>query len=374
MVRFTRFAFALLVLLLAVAMSGVSAERGQRGMPPRGGPPVAALSGTYDLETTRGDNASQAADAATRNLPRLQRERAYQDLMNRLQPPLTIAIERVGRSVTISSSNGPRVTFEADGRDRDERFGGRRTSTRAEFIGNRLVVSSKGNRNTDFLVTFESLNGGDGLLVTRQMDSDDLGRPVEIRSYYRRVSGPRWDVYRGDGPRLGARRFMVPEGTTLIAVLDTPLHSRTSRYGERFSMTVQSPGEFRGAYIDGLVARSTPYARGHNAELRIYFDRIRMDGQASDFEGVLRTARVPGGVTLRVDEARDDVDLNEKTIEGGAIGAALGAIIGAIAGGGKGAAIGAVIGGVGGVIVAQDRDFDLPAGTEVTIIATGRVR
>jgi hypothetical protein len=371
MVRFTRFLF-LIVLVLGVAISGVSAQRGQRGGPPPR--PMMLLSGTYDLESTRGDNAHQAADAATRDLPPIQRDRAYQDLLSRLQPPMTLAIEQVGRTVTISSSSAPRVTFDADGRDRDERFGDRHSSTRAEFIGNRLIVWSRGNRSTDFQVTFEPLDGGDSLLVTRQMDSDDLRRPVEIRSYYHRVSrDPRWDVYRDVDPRMG-RRFMVPEGTQIVAVLDTALYSRTSRYGERFSMTVVSPGEFRDAYIDGFVARTTPYARGHNSELRIYFDRIRLRGQGSDFEGVLRTVRVPGGPTLSVAEARDDADRTDKTIESGTIGAALGAIIGAIAGGGKGAAIGAVIGGVGGVISAQDRDLDLPPGTEVMIIATGRIR
>ena len=143
-------------------------------------------------------------------------------------------------------------------------------------------------------------------------------------------------------------------------------------------MTVQSPADYRDATINGVIGRIVPYGGGHNAELRVYFDSIRMRGQSADFEGVLSAVRMPGGVSLRVDAARDDdVDLNEKTLGSGAIGAALGAIIGAIAGGGKGAAVGAVVGGVGGVIWAQDREayLDLPPGTEVTIIATsGRIR
>jgi len=376
MTKHSRFTFTLLAFLIFTAgCLTLSAQR-------RGAPPM-LMTGTYELETTRGDSARQAADQATRNLPPGQRDRAYQDLLSRLQPPQTIAIERNGRSVTISSSTGPRVTFDADGRARSERFDDRRTmTTRADFVGDRLVVTSQGNRSTDFMVTFEPLNYGEDLLVTRQMDNDDLRRPVEIRSYYHRVSrDPRWDVYRGsmrDDRRAGPRTFLVPDGTRLVAVLDTWIRTRTSRSGERFSMTVQWPADYRDATINGVIGRITPYGGGHNTELRLYFDTIRMRGQSTDFEGVLSAVRMPGGVSLRVDAARDDdVDLNEKTLGSGAIGAALGAIIGAMAGGGKGAAVGAVVGGVGGVIWAQDREpyLDLPPGTEVTIIATsGRIR
>jgi len=380
MTKHTRFTFTLLAFILITA--GVLTLSAQRGQPRRGASPV-LMTGTYELQTTRGDSAQQAADEATRNLPPGQRDRAYQNLLSRLQPPETIAIERNGRSVTISSSSGPRVTFDADGRTHNERLDDRRTmATRADFVGDRLVVSFQGNRNTDFLVTFEPLNYGEDLLVTRQMDNDDLRRPVEIRSYYSRISrDPRWDLYRG-GPRgagrLEPRSFLVPDGMRLVAVLDTWIHTRTSRSGARFSMTVQSPADYRDATINGVIGRIVPYGGGHNAELRVYFDSIRMRGQSADFEGVLSAVRMPGGVSLRVDAARDDdVDLNEKTLGSGAIGAALGAIIGAIAGGGKGAAVGAVVGGVGGVIWAQDREayLDLPPGTEVTIIATsGRIR
>jgi hypothetical protein len=338
------------------------------------------MTGTYDLDTTRGDNAQRAADLATRNVPQPQRDRAYQRLLSRLQPPTTLAIDRSGRTVTISSSSGPRTTFDADGRTQNEPGpGGRMTATRAEFIGNQLSVSTSGNRNTDFLVTFEPLNNGNGLLVTRRLDSDDLRQPVTVRSYYRRVADqPRWDVYapeRGYAATSGRESFTVPDGMRIVAVLDTSLSTRTSRSGERFSMTVRSPQEYQGAQIDGVIARVTPYGQGRNADMQVDFDAIHLrNGQTSDFDAVLDTVRTPGGATLRVDAAGNvpDRDRTDATIRQGAVGAALGAIIGAVAGGGKGAAIGAVVGGAGGAILAQDRDqhLDLPPGTQVTIIVT----
>jgi hypothetical protein len=348
------------------------------------------MSGTYELDMTRGDDAQSAAGRATRNLPQPQRDRAYRTLLRRLQPPTTLAIDRDGWNFTISSSSGPRTNFDADGQMRNEPGpGGRTTITRAEFVGNRLSVSTSGNRATDFLVTFEPLNNGNGLLVTRRMDSDDLRQPVTVRSYYRRVSDqPRWDLYApeaGDAPTSGygsepryaprpePRLFMIPDGTRILAVLDTPLSTRTSRSGERFSMTVRGPGEYQGARIEGVVARITPYGQGRNADMRVDFDTIQLrDGRMTAFDAVLDTVRTPGGVTLRVDASGGvpDPDRTDVTVRNGAIGAALGAVIGAIAGGGKGAAIGAVAGGAGGVILAQDRDeyLDLPPGTQVTIV------
>lgn len=365
-----------LVVLTAGSVS-LAAQRGQQG---RNRPASIPMSGTYELETTRGDNVQRAADQATRNLPQPQRDRAYQSLLRRLQPPTTLAIDRNGRTVTISSSSGPRATFDADGQTRNEPGpGGRAMITRAEFVGNRLSVSTSGNRNTDFLVTFEPLNNGNGLLVTRRLDSDDLRQPVTVQSYYRRVADqPRWDVYApepGYAPRPGSRPFAVPDGMRIVAVLDTSLSTRTSRNGERFSMTVRSPEEYRDARIDGVIARVTPYGQGHDADMQIDFDAIRLrNGQTSEFDAVLETVRTPGGVTLRVDASGNvpDRSRTNTTIQTGAVGAALGAVIGAFAGGGKGAAIGAAVGGVGGVIVAQGRDqhLDLPPGTVVTIVAT----
>lgn len=376
--RETRYALGLIGLaVLTAASASVSAQYGQ---PRRGGPPSVAMSGTYELEAMRGDDAQRAAQRATRGLPQPRRDRAYQNLLSRLQPPALLAIERRGPTITISSSNGPRTTFDADGRPRSEPGpNGRETTTRAGFTGNRLSVSTTGNRSTDFLVTFEPLNNGKGLLVTRRLDSEDLRQPVTVRSYYRRVADqPRWDVYapepfhgRRDRPRL----FTLPEGTRMVAVLDTPLGTRTSRDGERFSMTVRGPAEYRDAHIEGVVARVTPYGQGRDADLQIDFDTIRLrDGRTAEFDAVLDTVRTPGGETLRVDASGNVPERGRTgaTVAQGAVGATLGAIIGAVAGGGKGAAIGAFVGGAGGVILAQNHEqhLELPPGTLITIVVT----
>ena len=78
------------------------------------------LGGTYQLDTSRGDDPRRAAEQATRTVPPGQRDRAYQRLMNRLDAPDVIAIDRQGNQVSMATSRGPRVTFDADNRIRTE--------------------------------------------------------------------------------------------------------------------------------------------------------------------------------------------------------------------------------------------------------------
>jgi hypothetical protein len=377
---------------IAVSSASVSAKQGYaRGRD--NGPSYFAMSGTYQLEATRGDDPQRAADRATRDLPRWQRDRAYQSLLARLEPPRMVSIDRDrnGRTFTIASSSGPRTAFEIDrGEWRERGSRGRDIVTHVEYRTDRLSIWTIGDRETDFHVTFQAVDRGDMLFVTRRLDSDSLRDPVTIRSYYRRIGRePRWDLYvpvRYDSrPRGGygsgsGSGYGVPEGTRLVAVLDTPLSTRSARGGERFSMTVRNPGEFGSAIVYGSVEQVRPTGRGHAAEMRLVFDRIRLrNGRESEFDAVIQEVRTPGGAAMRVDSSSGEVEDKSKTvdtIEKGAVGAALGAVVGAILGGGKGAAIGAAVGGAGGVIAGQARDefLDLPAGTQVTMVVASTTR
>lgn len=355
------------VCLLSVGSLTVAAQR-----PERYTSNYARMTGTYELDRSSGDDPERAADAATRSLPTDRRDRAYQDLLTRLDPPRTLAIDRRGQMITISSSSGPRTTFDADGQVRNEPGpNGRMISTRAEIRGDRLSVSTSGNRGSDFLVTFESLNNGDRLVVARRLDNEELGQPVTVRSYYHRIADePQWDLF-----DAATESFAVTDGMRLIATLDTRLSTRTSRNGDRFTMTVRSPQQFEGARIDGVVSRVNPYQQASNrADMMVTFETIRFrDGHTSEFSALLDTVRTPDGDTLRVDAEGGvrEGSTTDTRIEHGAIGAAVGAIIGALAGGGKGAAIGGIIGGAGGAILVEGRDqLDLPPGTEVSMIAT----
>ncbi len=301
--------------------------------------------------------------------------------MDRLEAPEVIAIDRTEDRVTMASTRAPRVSFEADGRVRTE-WGsdGSTIDTRAAFHGDQLVVATTGSRGNDFKVTFEPIDNGHNLRLTRYIYDAELSRPVTVQSFYRRSSEQaEWDLYTGmqgypSDVASGADQALVPNGTRLVATLNDALSAENAREGDRFTLTIESSSQYEDAVIAGLVTGvnvSGRFSGGSN--LALAFQTIRLaNGRSSDFDGVIENVRTPDGETIKVnDEGVVEQDSRtEETVQRGAIGAAIGAVIGAIAGGGKGAAIGAVIGAGGGAgtVILQGGDrLDLPRGTELTI-------
>lgn len=343
------------------------------------------LTGTYQLEANQGDDPRRAAEVAARSAPSDQRSRTYQSLLARLEAPELIAIERYQNSVTMASTLGERVTFEADGRDYRERWStGSTMTTRATLEGERLVVATTGSRDSDFTATFDPMADGRGLHVTRTIDDAGLRQPVTVRSTYRRIADEaRWNVEVSDRPgsygNTGSPTgdYGVPAGTRLVAVLDNVLSTTNAREGDLFTLTTRSPSQYDGAVIQGHV--SAVHASGRmtgRAGLTLNLRSIRLrNGRSYPFVGVIEEVRTPDGERVRLDRegavASDDSQTRE-AVQRGAIGAALGAVIGAVAGGGKGAAIGAVIGAGGGAstVMIDGRDqLELRRGTELTITA-----
>jgi len=343
------------------------------------------LTGTFQLNSSRGDDTRRAIDDATRTLSQAERQRIYDSLLRRFDPPQMIAIDRQGNSVTIASTRAPQINFIADGREQVETTnGGRSVRVRASFSGDALTITRTGERANDFTVTFDP-TGGRELVVTRTLYSDRLTQPVTVKTYYDRTSDvAQLNIY--DSNREGnigtgdvaTGSFVIPNGTEIVAVLNNDLSTQNVREGERFTMTVRSPGQFDGATIEGSVVSINRGGRiSGRSDMTLDFDTIRTrDGRSYRFAGILESVRTPNGDVVRVDNegAVRDSDQTNKTVQRTAIGTAVGAIIGAIAGGGKGAAIGAVIGagaGAGSVYVQGRNDLDLTAGTEMTVRATG---
>jgi hypothetical protein len=345
------------------------------------------LNGTFRLTSAQSDDARRAVDEATRNLSLAERQRVYDSLLRRLDPPQMLAIERRGTSVTIASTRAPQISFVADGREQVETTqAGRTIRVRSQFSGDVLTVSRTGDRADDFTVTFDPVESGRRLLVTRTLYSDRISQSVTVRTYYDRTSDVAqlniYDTNReyptGGNSGEVAGSFIVPNGTQLVAVLNNELSTQSAQQNQRFTMTVRSPSQFDGATIEGNVTAVNRSGRiTGRSEMTLEFDTIRMrDGRSYRFAGILEAVRDPNGEVVRVDNegAVRESDQTNKTVTRTAIGTAVGAIIGAIAGGGKGAAIGAVIGagaGAGSVYAQGRNDLELNTGTEVTVRATG---
>jgi hypothetical protein len=354
------------------------------------------LTGTYQLNISQSDDPSTLADQVTRALPGRDRPRLRNQILQRLDAPEELAIERRGRTITMVSTNADRVTFEANGQAQVEPMAnGRSMRTVASLVGDRLEINATGDRSLDYQVTVEPFNNGRNLRVTRRVSDVGLSQPVVSRSVYDRVSADaRLDMYSAGGFRNANDRYarprganrtrgassadFVPDGTEIVATLDNRLSTREARAEDPFTLTVVSPGQFQGARIDGRLLSVDRSGRvAGRSDMTFDFDRIRFrNGRTSDFDGVIENVQTPDGDNLHVENTNvgEDESQTSRTATRTGIGAAIGAVIGAITGGGKGAAIGAAIGGAAGAgsVVVQGRDdLNLEPGSEFRIRALG---
>ena len=340
------------------------------------------LTGTYRLDAARSDNARTAADTATRTLPYSTRARLRDQLVARLESPEQLAIDVRGRDVTIGSSRAPQISFTADGVERVETMpNGRQTRASATLNADQLIISSTGDRANEFNVTFNPIDNGNRLSVSRRVYVEGLTRPVIVQSVYERTSTvASFDINNNQGyPTTNTgSEFIVPNGETVVAVLNNDLSTENAREGDPITLTVRQPSNLDGATIEGRVTGIQRSGRvTGRSQLNINFDTIRLrNGQSYRFAGILESVRNAQGNVVNIDNegaVRDDNQTN-KTVQRTAIGTAVGAIIGAIAGGGKGAAIGAIVGaggGAGSVYVQGRDDLELLRGAELTIRSTG---
>ena len=364
-------------------LTWANASRSYRTYPTAPAYSTAGLTGTYRLDSSRSEDPGIAVDRVLRSLPSQERQQRREQLLRRLEAPEQIAIDVRGRTITLASTRAPQISFEADDRDRSETTSnGRTIQVRTTLSGDQLTVTTTGDRSNQFNVTFNAIDNGRRLRVARRVYADNLNTPVEIQSFYDKTADvAQFNIYGGsqNSPTTeNTEDFILRSGETVVAELNDPLSTATSRDGEQFTATVRLPAQYAGATIEGHVSNVQRSGRvTGRSEMTFNFDRIRLrDGGSYRFAGIVQTVRTPNGDTAKIDNegAIQDDSQSKKTVERAAIGTAVGAIIGAIAGGGKGAAIGAVLGaggGAGSVYIQGRDDLELPRGTEVTIQVTG---
>jgi hypothetical protein len=189
----------------------------------------------------------------------------------------------------------------------------------------------------------------------------------------------------------------------MLIELDTPITTRYSQEGDRFSARVLEPSSYSGARVEGYIGKiKRPGKLSGKGEIVLVFQEMTFpDGfsepMAAQVEEVIGYPRgVPRagnrGPLSRApwdwgknkkDDRNDDIDAqagDEGQIEGegsrgrdaAVIGGstAAGAVIGTVIGGGAGTAVGAVIGAVaGGGIVSGTRghEIDLEPGAQLRI-------
>jgi hypothetical protein len=432
-------AFLLLALLASTGVSMATAQRRrqQRRTPPVSQPrtptPIPAspvdlrLTGVYQLAPESSDDPQEAAERSTQNLAFGIDPSEMERLTRRLSSPQQLSIERRGTAISIASTRARRITFEADGRERVERTPqGNEVRSRAVLYGEELMVSYSNGDRDEFSVTFDPLDQGQRLRVTRRIYDRRLQRPIVVQSIYERVSAlARWDIYGGPDsaqvamrerprgqsqpsqsagannrtqpppvmrdripppvlplPETRADRPVIGGNTRFVAVLNNHLTTSDSRPGDPFTLTVREPRMFEGATIEGYVSRVSTGGRiSGRSEMGLTFERIILrDGRTLQISGYLESVQpAPGGERVRIDNEGGGISERDtqtsRTVQRTAIGAAIGAIIGAIADEARGAAIGAAVGaaaGAGSVYAEGSDDLSLRSGTEMTIRASMR--
>ncbi len=384
-----------LFLVFAVVAAGIVAADSVNTVSAQGrarGRQANAIVGSYRLNPNLSDSPATVADAATRGLQGREQQRVRNMLLRRLDAPEELAIDRRGRTITLASSSAEPVTFEADGRAQTELArNGRSIRTVTTLVGDRLDVTTTGDRTIDYQVSFEPMNGGRTLRVTRRISDDRLRQTVVARSVYDRMStDPRLDMYAGyrdRAPRGGGRTDRpytstsgnradvgVADGTVIIATLDGTIDTERAQAEDPFTLTVRSPAQFEGARINGRIANVDRAGKvTGRADMAFEFERISLrNGRTTDFSGDVESVRTTKGETLRVENGsvQDESSQTSRTVTRTGIGAGIGALIGAITGGGQGAAIGAAVGGgagAGTAIVQGRDDLELLSGSEFTI-------
>ncbi|MGB7924272.1 MAG: hypothetical protein WCF57_13600 [Pyrinomonadaceae bacterium] len=148
-----------------------------------------ALTGVYRIDVASSDKLYSVVAGASSNLPFGEQQRFFMDLAVRLTPPDLLAIEHRGRAISIASSRASRINFDADGVTHTERAAdGHLIRTHAALYGDQLRVDTSGSRDDKFNVTFDPIDNGRRLRVTRRIYAEQLNQPVVIQSIYNKIS------------------------------------------------------------------------------------------------------------------------------------------------------------------------------------------
>jgi hypothetical protein len=287
-----------------------------------------ALSGTYRLNTRLSENVSAAVDRALGTASQTQN----QGLQRRLTPPEMIAIEKNNATVSMASSNRPRVTFQADGVARTETTqNGRTFTTTATADADSLIINYQGERANDFYVTFAPSTNGQ-LRVTRRVYIEETNQPVSVTSVYDKIDPvARWNMVTtgGDNTATGIvnNTFVVPSGTRLTAVLTTPITAETARPNDRITLDVTAPTQYRGARISGhLITEDASNRVSGRSRVMVSFDSITLrNGQSYRFDGLVNAVIAADGSNIAVAQ---QTPARQTTGVGGILGALIGAISG----------------------------------------------
>ncbi len=206
-------------------------------------------------------------------------------------------------------------------------------------------------------------------------------QPVYNSGYYQKPL--EYNNYNVQNNTLQGNVIMVPAGTSMSAVLTTPVSSAASTVGQSVNMLLGSDFYYNnrlvapaGSTIYGTVIEASKAKHGSmNGKLSVRFTQIYTpNGSQIPISAVIKT---DDGTGVLVGGTKLDVtkDYAKDLAVGSATGALSGLVFGALAGGniGRGAALGTAVGAGGGLVksvIDKGDDVEIPANAAVDIVLT----
>jgi hypothetical protein len=236
-----------------------------------------ALNGAYRIDVAESDKLYSVVKGATSKVPFGDQQRFFMDLSVRLTPPDMLAIECRGSRVSVGSSRSPRVTFVADGKNRNERAAdGSVVRSRVGLENDTLTFTSNGKAEDNVNVTFAAVENGKRLRVTRQIYAEQLNEPIVIQTVYNKIADVvKWDTYSapqiatqtakqdeaadGQTPSPGASRQQFANGNDVAGVLRDALNQwidATNKRNIEKQMSFYMP-ELKAFYLSRNASRNS---------------------------------------------------------------------------------------------------------------------
>ena len=324
------------------------------------------LTGTYRLDPSRSDNVNTALTTISQTQCGCQQQVSY------LDTPEMLAIDQNGQCVTIASSTGRQVAVVADGQLVPDATRGVSTqSTLQEGDALFIRTYSERERNRNYTATFTPID--DGIRVTRYVDTGDPAKPLVINSVYTRTSDvAQLNLYDSGASSMQRQvvysgNFVVPNGTSLTASLDSAFDTSLAREGDRFTMTVSSPSEYNGAVIEGFISDI-----GGAGRAALNFERIRLsDGRVYDFAAEIISASAADGSAVNVSSGAwitEQERQAQQNLARTSQSAAIGAVVGTVPVSGSGTGVNTIFAPAGGALKLGDgTEFVLRAASPRTI-------
>ncbi|HVF30805.1 MAG TPA: hypothetical protein VNA22_07540 [Pyrinomonadaceae bacterium] len=202
MARIKNHLTAVTFLFLFISWTGGQSDprRPARSRTVQGADQTCVLNGTYRVDAANSDQLYSVVRDATSNVPFGDQQQFFMDLSTRLTPPDMLAIECRGQYVTVGSSRANKITYLADGKNRRERLAdGGVVNSNVKLSSRSLTFLSTGRAEDNVNVTFESIEDGGRLRVSRRIYAKQLSEPIIIQTFYDKLStNVDWTVYDGE--------------------------------------------------------------------------------------------------------------------------------------------------------------------------------